>query len=227
MKKKCNKKIRMIAAMIALAMIVQVFSPVLTAKAADDPCVDNFTGVYEPKNKSQTNWLYIQNFPKNARVKNLKSSNTKVLKASWNKKDPEFIVLKFKKTGKATVSFDVVYGNRTKSLKSKVTVNKYQRPCSSYKIGKKNYASKLKGTSYYMAPYKGNQKYKISIKPAKGWKLQEINYSNNKMNKNKKIKNNTTIKCSGKKNSYTWIEAWFENKKTGQIQLVYMTLYRK
>lgn len=227
MKKNCSKKIKIMAMMMALAMIVQVFAPALTVKAAGAPRVYDLTGVYEPQNKGQINWLYIENFPKNGQVKNVKSSNTKVMKASWSKRDPEFIRLKFKKTGKATISFDVVYGQTTKSLKSKVTVNKYQRPCSTFKIGKKNYVSKLKGSSYYMTSYKGNQKCKISIKPAKGWKLDSIYYYNNKMTKNKKIRNNTTIKMSGKKGSYTAVTADFINKKTKEWQSVTIWLDRK
>lgn len=228
MKKNRNKKIRGIAVMIAFAIIVQVFAPALAVKAADAPYVfDNLTGVIEPQDKEKENWIPIENFPKNGKVKNLKSSNTKVVKASWNKKEPTWIVLTYKKAGKATVSFDVVYGKKTTSLKFKVTVKKYQRPCTAFKIGKKNYAAKLKGKSFYDTTYKGSPKYKISVKASKGWKLDSIYCYNSKTQKDKRIKNNTTIKLSGPKGTYTTVYAVFENKKTKDWQTVTVWLERR
>lgn len=228
MKKNCSKKIKMMAVMMALAMIVQVFAPALTAKAAGAPGIaSSIEGIWEPQNKDANFWIPIDNFPKNAKVTNLKSSNTKVLKAKWDKNDPEYIVLKFKKAGKATVSFNLVYGNKTKALKSKVTVRKYQRPCSVFKVGKKNYVSQFKGKSYHRITYKGDKKYKISVKAAKGWKLKEIYYYSDKTKNDKKIKNNATIKCSGKKGSYAGVYASFQNKKTKDWQTVSILFIRK
>ena len=49
-------------------------------------------------------------FPKNAKVKNLKSNNKKMLEVSWNKNSPEVLSFQVHKAGRTTFSFDLVVG---------------------------------------------------------------------------------------------------------------------
>lgn len=217
MKKKCNKKIRMIAAMIALAMIVQVFSPVLTAKAAakKPSFPKDFYCYYEPKSLySNEFYIEIENFPKNGTVTNVKSSKSNVVKASWDSDVPDCIRVKAKKPGTSKISFTLKYNGKTKKFNCKFVVRKYKNPCKSFKINGKNYASKFKNRSEHAITYKGSKKYKISLKAAKGWKLTETYFYNGKTNKSKAIKNNQTITCPKGKDAYSSVEAWFYNKKT-------------
>ncbi len=173
MKKECGRKKRIVSIVMAVALVISVFAPAATVKAAGTPSVyKKQTSVIEQKSK--TDWIWIENFPAGAQVTNLKSSNTKVLKASWNSNDGDLVMLRLRKAGKAVVSFNVVYNGQTTSLKSTITVKKYQRPCATFKVGSKNYASKFKKNSYYVTSHKKTPKNKVTVKAAKGWKLAGI-----------------------------------------------------
>lgn len=223
---KSNRKVRMISLMLAAAMIISVFSPAATVKAADAPSVyGKQTSVMEQKSK--VDWIWIEYFPEGAQVTNIKSSNTKVLTASWKASDGDSVQLKLKKPGKAVVSFDVVYNGQTTSLRSTVTVRKYQRPCATFKVGNKNYASKFKKNSYYFTSHKKTPKNKITVKAAKGWKLDSIWYSKLDGTTDKRIKNNSRVRFSAKKGQEVAIYATFRNKKTKEYQSVMLISKRK
>ncbi|MCR5467783.1 MAG: hypothetical protein K6F37_02375, partial [Lachnospiraceae bacterium] len=82
------------------------------------------------------------------------------------------------KTGTATVSFKV----SGKSYSTKVTVLAYSNPLKSFKINGKEVASKFKKSSYVNAKKlkKTVKNFKISAKPASGWKITNIRYYDSK-----------------------------------------------
>lgn len=225
MQKKCNKKIRLVSIMLAVVMVLSVLVPAPAVEAAGKPsapkslnCRVCFVG-----NMAITNYATIQvkNFPKGAKIKNQKSSNKKVL-AVTNARD-NYVGLELLKAGKTVVSFDVVYKGKITSLKTRVTVRKYEWPCSSFKVGNREYASKVKKSSFFHQGYKGKKrtKEKVSIKAAKGWKLINIRYYDSK-GKEKKIKNKSYVKYH---NGDVYMIAYFQNKKTKEIQTVQMNFY--
>lgn len=226
MKKECGRKKRIVSIVMAVALVISVFAPAATVKAAGTPSVySKQTSVLEQKSK--TDWIWIENFPAGAQVTNLKSSNTKVLKASWNSNDGELVMLRLRKAGKAVVSFNVVYNGQTTSLKSTITVKKYQRPCATFKVGSKNYSSKFKKNSYYMTSHKNTPKNKVTVKAAKGWRLDGIWYSKLDGTDDKRIKNNSRVRFSAKKGQEVMIYAGFINKKTKEYQTVILVSKRK
>lgn len=217
---------RIVSILTALALVVSVFTPAATVKAAGTPSVfSNQTAVIEQKSKEDIIW--IDNFPAGGQVTNLKSSNTKVLTVSWTAKEADIITLKLKKTGKAVVSFDVVGNGQTTSLKTTVTVKKYQRPCATFKVGNKNYASKFKKNSGYLTSHKGTPRRKITVKAAKGWRLYGIWYSKDDGLDDKMIRNKKSVKFSVKKKKSVYIYATFQNKKTKEYQSVVFISKRK
>lgn len=165
--------------------------------------------------------LVIQNCPAKAKVKNLKSSNQKIVKVSWNAEQRDIINVDYYRTGKAKISFDLIYGKVKKHFTCKVIVKNYVNPCKSFKLGSKNYASGFSSKSQQYVTYKGTKKYKVSVKPAKGWKLQEILFYNNKTTK--VIKNNSTVTC---KSSWNYIAAYFYKPGTGEYQSNFIYLQK-
>ena len=68
---------------------------------------------------------------------------------------------------------------------------------------------------------KKRTKEKVSIKAAKRWKLINIRYYDSK-GKEKKIKNKSYVKYH---NGDVYMIAYFQNKKTKEIQTVQMNFY--
>lgn len=78
--------------------------------------------------------------------------------------------VKVRKAGKAKVTYTVGGSKRTLSF----TVRKYSNPVKSFKLGLKDYAAKFKkAKSHNIAKRKANLG-RVSVKPAKGWKLKRI-----------------------------------------------------
>lgn len=226
MQKKCNKKIRLVSIMLAAVMVLSVLVPAPAVEAAGKPSAPKSLNcrVCLDGNMAITNYasIKVKNFPKGAKIKNRKSSNKKVLTISEAGKK-NYVGLELLKAGKAVVSFDVVYKGKTTSLKTSVTVRKYARPCSSFKVGNKEYASKIKKSSFFHQGYKGKKrtKEKVSIKAAKGWKLNYITYIGPD-GKEKKVKNKNYVKYD---DGSVYMIAYFQNKKTKEIQTVQMNFY--
>ena len=108
---------------------------------------------------------------KKGKLTKAKSSNTKVVEVyPWGEdwKHANGITIIGNKKGKATVT----YTYRGKKHRVKVVVKKYSNPLKTLKIGKKNYARKLKKASYAgIAKWKACKGKKVSVTPAKGWKI--------------------------------------------------------
>ena len=139
---------------------------------------NKITAVYYPGKNSGYNEIAIGQIverSKSSSLKNLKSSNKSVLtvKATKYKNGNMYsteIMAYAKKAGSATVSFKA----GGKSYKVKVTVKGYANPVSYIKVGgTKLSATKFKKTNVASLKYAkfANKNCKITVKPAKGWKL--------------------------------------------------------
>jgi len=109
-------------------------------------------------------------------VKNLKTSNKKVVTVDWSKENAGNLEFIARGVGKATVSGAFYKGKKKiSSFKIKVTVHKYVSPVKTFKIGKKDYASLFKKDGSPTRKLKGKVSGKLQIKAKKGWKIEYIN----------------------------------------------------
>ena len=160
----------------------------------------------------------------NADVIDLNGKN--YLACSFNtKSDGSGIGLK--SSGKIKITATVHGKKKTKTISVKCLGKKYTSPVKSFKIGTKQYKSKLKktwsfGTNLTNAQYKKLNGKKLSIKPAKNWKIASIKL-HGATSKDKiyeaVIKNNTKLK----KLKYFEIEVLMKNKKTHAIERLYLS----
>ena len=226
MKKKCNRKIRLASLMLAVIMVLTVIAPAPTVEAASKPSVaKSYTCTVQPSG-AEGFWMdcyniKVKNFPKGATIKSIKSSNKKVV--SYYFVQGSNVWFCPNKAGKTVISFKVVNKGKSTTLKTKVTVKKYQRPCSSFKVGSKEYASKFKKEAFYYGK-KPLGKKKISVKAAKGWTVSSISVSYGD-NTAKKIRNKSYITFSANSGLDTQILVKFKNKKTKAYQMVLCQLH--
>ena len=149
----------------------------------------------------------------------MKSSKKSVVKPGSSGSD--FIA---KKAGTAKITMKGKKGNKAKKYKCTVKVVKYKNPVKKFKIGKKDYTSKLNKPVYQdawaaMKVKKG--KAKISIKPKNGWKVKKIRYwweqfdaEGNLVNQfDKKVKNNSKIAIKKGANYDSGLIITMTNKK--------------
>lgn len=101
-----------------------------------------------------------------------------------------------KKPGNARVTYVANGKNRIDDY----YVLKYSNPCKSFKLGKTEYSAQFNNTYYYRV-HLGNKvkklNDKISVKPAKGWKLVDI-----RLGYIEHFKNGQKIKLKFKKNKF-------------------------
>ncbi|MDO5539204.1 MAG: hypothetical protein Q4F83_03915 [Eubacteriales bacterium] len=199
----------------------------ITAEAASKPKMDKVEVCVLSSYKNQpTNQVYIT-FSKlsstNVTVKNLKSSNKKVVtvgKPSVSSYVKSLsIPLTFKKAGSAYISFDLKIGKKTYSYKKKVSAVKYTNPMKSFKIGKTEFASRYKK---YAGPVILNKALsgKLKIVPNKNWKIIFMD----KMTLGEgssKVKNNTKIVL--KRPSVLTVV--LQNKKTGAVSSIALQIH--
>ena len=136
-----------------------------------------------------------------------KSSNPKVLSVDGAYSGA--VDLTVKKAGKATIT--VGYEGETYTIK--FIVKKYVSPVKTLKIGKKNYASKLKKWDYTLAST-SKLKGKLNVVPAKNWKLKSAKlgyYTKGMSYKTKSVKN-------GAKINGVYLTLTFKNKKTKVVE---------
>ncbi|MCD7744599.1 MAG: hypothetical protein LUI13_04820 [Lachnospiraceae bacterium] len=175
---------RMWKRIISLMMVFLMLQSVIPAQAAstklDVPSELTMT-LYSSKKDVQwyggsLNKQYLVYSPNS--IKNMKSSNSKVVKIS---KSGTSVYLTAKKAGTATVSFKT--GGRT--YKIKVTVVKYQNPVSSVAIGSTTIAgSKFDKAATTNVKYSkfANKKVKVMFTLAEGWSVKESEHTNVKSN---------------------------------------------
>lgn len=126
-----------------------------------------------------------------------------------------------KKPGKATLTFDAKASDSDiwVSKTVKVTVNKWVKPCKTFKIGKKNYAKKFKKNNWGKVYKKASGK--LVIKPKKGWKIVSIEKWIDKKQKTKKIKNKKKVKLA----LYDEIIVNFKKKGKDVYEYIVLTRY--
>ena len=206
--------------LLVLLAAVMIFCIQSVALAAEKPYI---LEVYEFPYKtgegaSNRYGLAIHNFTEKNAIKNLKSSDPSVVKAAWTKDYENFLYFFCLKPGTSTIS-GVFYENSKKvsKFKIKVTVYQYEAPVKTFKLGSKNYASKFKDNDHVYLKIKKTETFKVSIKPNKGWKLEDIEFYDGE--KRTSIKNNSKVTC---KNSKSYVNASFRNEKTGRSETIYL-----
>lgn len=226
---------KMLAGVLILTMILGSV-PVQAAAAQLDIPKQKSVVLYSSKdtnfNGSKKNQCYLYSVPGN--ITQLKSSKSSVASV-FKKKEygDNQIYLMLKKTGKTEISFKY----KSKTYKTKITVNKYKNPIASVKVGSTILsASKFKTRSVQTLQYSkyANKKVKVAFNLAKGWEFKEIEdpdkilsgfyyFQKGWMKGSSFLKNNTAIKIKGGKGFI--IAADVVNKKTGQEEVV--TLFLK
>ena len=157
---------------------------------------------------------------KGAKSVKVTSSKKSVVKPfSYDKSWGGGLLLNIKKKGTAKLTIKVRKGSKTKKYKVKVKVVKYKNPFKTFKVGKKNFASKFKKSM--IADYHNSlgSKQKVSVKLSGGKKLRKITYyafnyeSDKEITKN--IKNNSTIKLiKDTQNTTEWLTVVDYDTKT-------------
>ncbi len=170
--------------------------------------------------------------PKNVKISSSNVGLTNVFYDSSSK--TAAITVSAFKAGTYTVTFKV----KGTQYSSQVTFKKYKNPVSTLKItgvrNNKNIASKTAANHYGSAKLNKNvSNAKLTIKPASGWRLTEVEVSRYKgksgsfekqmLAKSYKTSKKKTISLGNLKKSKTYILGLtFENKKNGaQIYLEY------
>lgn len=117
-------------------------------------------------------------------VKNLKSSNKKVVKAYTYDKYTDLVPVK---PGKSTITFTY----KGKKFKAKVTVKKYTNPVKSIIFGSKVYKGQFKSKAFAEMKLKAAKGKTIKVTPQKGWKVYSITafYDSKGVSRQKTIKN--------------------------------------
>lgn len=199
---------------------------------------NKITAVYYPSKNSSYNEIAIGQIvegSKSSSLKNLKSSNKSVLtvKATKYKNGNVYsteIMAYAKKAGTATVTFKA----GGKNYKVKVTVKNYTNPVSYIKVGStKMSAAKFKKTNVANLKYSkfSNKKCKITVKPAKGWKLSgKIQFLSDyyesdgyKIPTQTLVVNGKNVVIKGRKPSksfYPCLQMVLVNSKTGISEIV-------
>lgn len=211
----------LLSAYMGINILLFPTTGVASVQASTSYITKGITMYFRPKN---TNNIYsvlpIPEFPKNAKITELKSSNTKVGIVKYNHIFQQ-ILLKEKKTGAIFVSFKMTVEKKSKFFRYKVSLKKAVNPCISFKIGSKNYAREFNNQSFYTINIKKNKKMKISIKPRSDWMIIKISKHVN--GKGINIKNNSIISFKKEKNKGIYVI--FKNKKTNRIDI--LNLYFK
>lgn len=145
-------------------------------------------------------FIYIKNLDKNAKVIDIKSTNSKI-KAT---KREELDAIEVSGAGysinllgeKSKISFKVVQNKKTYNLSCKITIAKSPSPFSEFKIGSKNFAKSFEGTDNEVESITGN--HKLYVKMAQGYVLDSISliYTKNGNSKHVTVKNGATINFS-------------------------------
>ena len=77
-------------------------------------------------------------------------------------------------SGKAKLAVKVTKGGKVKTYKATIKVVDYKNPVKSLKIGSKNYAGKFKKYKLIKGIKFPSKKGKLTVTPAKNWKVKEI-----------------------------------------------------
>jgi len=195
---------------------MMIFCVQSIALAAEKPILPEYAEFPYKTGEDASNsyGLVIQNYNEKTTIKKLKSSDPSVIKASWSKKMGDCIDVTCLKPGTSTIS-GVLYDHSKKvgTFKIKAVVYQYESPVKTFKLGSKNYASEFQDKDQYYLTITKTEKFKVTIKPNKGWKLNFIEFYDGTNVKD--IKNNSKVTC---KNSWNYVNAHFYNEKLGKSE---------
>ncbi len=196
----------------ALCFLAVLMAPSLKGEAASKPtCAKTqvrygmlagtwddcgYTIVLDQYKGKSTNYyqflgITVNNLASNAKITNIKSSNTKVLTASYDKKkNKKGITVSFKGFGTSTVSFKVKQGGKTYKLSCKYTFKKTPM-LATIKINGVNFTKLLNGRNG--CSYKiGKSSVKVTYKKSSSLSWMEMYYVNKK-GKKVAIKSGSTV----------------------------------
>ena len=217
--------VRSLCTMVAAVVVALALLPV-AALADSAPAgalkISKLKGTVTTYLQGKKGYSYVDVTCKKGKLTKVKSSNTKVVDVyPWGEdwKDANGFTIVGLKKGKATVT----YTYKGKKYKVKVVVKKYSNPVKVLKVGKKNYARKLKKNCYIevkkWSAWKGK---KINVTPANGWKIKSIKYisvnSNYTKYSTKKVRNGGKLP---KKSGVMEVIINLQNTKNGANQIVY------
>lgn len=171
------------------------------------------------------------------KIKNVKSSNAKVLKIAGKpynekvgKKKAVVLDLRAVKPGKATLSFKY----KSKTYKIKFVVKRFNNGLQSFKLGgiSKNFASKFNsGTMYDYDKEIVKNPTNLQVKAKKNWVIKSISvYADGEMYGEKVFSNSkgkTSVTVKGSKLKFSdilTIAIDCKNKKTGEEEEYWLTL---
>ncbi|MCC8066880.1 MAG: hypothetical protein LIO94_07240 [Clostridiales bacterium] len=213
---------RVCTCVLALMMLFSVLP--MQAGAADVEVPESLVITLYSSKDVDTKKIEALTLVESGKVTSLKSTKTSVVKISKNTLEDGSteILLTPKKAGTATVSFKV----DGKKYTTAITVKKYVNPVSSITIGStKLKASKFKTISSATLNYSDfkGKKVKVKVTLKSGWKLLSgyinVFYANSESTA---IKNNKSVKIKGGAGCALLMR--IQNKKTGQIELISVTL---
>lgn len=159
--------------------------------------------------------ITIQNKTKKGKITDIKVEDTDIAEVNLNSYGKEqYLMYTPKKAGKTTVSFKYA----GKKLSTTIYVEEWENPCKKFLVGTKDYKKTFDKSGQYNQSAKKNEKKKIKVEAAKGWKLLGIYRLDN--HGRKKVKNNSKILLSTAETG-TGVGVIFQNKKTKKKELLY------
>ena len=144
-------------------------------------------------------FIYIKNLDKDAKITDIKSTNSKFEVAKRWELDAIEVSGDRNKYGvnllgeTSTISFKVIQNKKTYKLSCKIKVEKRSSPFSEFKIGAKNVAKYFDGDDFGSEYVTGKQK--VYIKMAQGYVLDSISvsYFKNRIFNRATIKNGASV----------------------------------
>ena len=158
-------------------------------------------------------FIYIKNLDKNAKVTDVRSTNSKIKATKREELDAIEVSYTDYSTNllgaSSTISFKVIQNKKTYKLSCKINVKKNGSPFSVFKVGSKEIASNFVGCDSVSEKFSGTQK--IFVKMASGYVLDSIvvYYNRNNNITFKTVKNGTKVNL----NDCMWIRANYHTTK--------------
>ena len=163
----------------------------------------------------------VENFPDNAKVTSVKSSNTKLLKVVSFTSDIEETVLKAVKAGKPKLTIKYKVGSKTYTKSATFTIKAYPKAYQYIKVNGKA-IDLTKNKFYYDVNKYTKTTAKIAYKLNSGWSLEySYGYATNGANAFEPV-NNKSFKVPKGKN----VEVYFVFKK-GSTRLQYCVRFNR
>ncbi len=224
--KKLTKRILTFALACAMLFTTELFVPQNTTEvqAASTPRFTDksYVVTYQPGEYFTRYYtlLSIVGCNRATEIKNVKSSNTSVCRLQVKQ---GYLRAFYYKTGTATITCKV----KGKKISTKLIVKKYASPVKSFKIGRKEFASKFKATANHEYFHTDKiKKQKLNIVMNKNWVMTGIYTSLNGTSKSNyrlgaKTKYSAKISSSG---AYDHIRINCTNKKTGIVETIELDL---